>query len=97
MASFIKIIKRVCLVCDRIERSTLCATCVSRTLILSDLIENFVLSRVRHWLMSWIMRAFGAADPGAVPMAAALDRMACQTGRVALTFRTDTPAAVGID
>lgn len=35
----------------------------SRTLILTDLIENFELSRVRHWLLRWIMRAFGAADP----------------------------------
>ena len=84
------------MVCDRIQQPTLWATCTSRTLILTDLIENFELSRVCHWLLRWIMRAFGAADPDAVPRVAALDRAACQAGLVALTFRTDTPAAVGI-
>jgi hypothetical protein len=35
----------------------------SRTLILTDLIENFESSRVRNRLLRWTMRAFGAADP----------------------------------
>jgi hypothetical protein len=35
----------------------------SRTLILTDLIENFEPSRVRNRLLRWTMQAFGAADP----------------------------------
>jgi len=35
----------------------------SRTLILTDLIENFEPSRVRSQLLRWTMKAFGAADP----------------------------------
>ncbi len=35
----------------------------SRTLILTDLIENFEPSRVRSTLLRWAMKAFGAADP----------------------------------
>jgi hypothetical protein len=35
----------------------------SRTLILTDLIENFEPSRVRNPLLRWTMQAFGAADP----------------------------------
>ena len=35
----------------------------SRTLILTDLIENFEPWRVRNRLLRWTMQAFGAADP----------------------------------
>lgn len=35
----------------------------SRTLILTDLIENFEPSRVRSRLLRWTMQAFGAASP----------------------------------
>lgn len=35
----------------------------SRTLILTDLIENFELARVRNPMLRWTMRTFGAADP----------------------------------
>ena len=35
----------------------------SRTLILTDLIENFEPSRVRNRLLRWTMQAFGAASP----------------------------------
>jgi hypothetical protein len=35
----------------------------SRTLILTDLIENFELSRVRGALLRWLIKTFGAADP----------------------------------
>lgn len=41
----------------------------SRTLILTDLIENFEPSRVRSPLLRWVMRTFGAADPdGKAPL-----------------------------
>lgn len=36
---------------------------VSRTLILTNLIENLEPSCIRHRLLRWTMRAFGAADP----------------------------------
>ena len=35
----------------------------SRTLIVTDLIENFEPRRVRNPLLRWVMRASGAADP----------------------------------
>jgi hypothetical protein len=35
----------------------------SRTLVLTDLIENFEPQRVRSWLYRLVMRLFGAADP----------------------------------
>ena len=35
----------------------------SRTLIITDLIENFEPWRVRNRFLRWIMKAFGAADP----------------------------------
>jgi hypothetical protein len=35
----------------------------SRTLILTDLIENFEPARVRNPFVRWAMQAFGAADP----------------------------------
>lgn len=35
----------------------------SRTLVLTDLIENFEPWRVRNRLLRWIVRTFGAADP----------------------------------
>lgn len=35
----------------------------SRTLILTDLVENFELGRVRSRLLRWLIRAAGAADP----------------------------------
>lgn len=35
----------------------------SRTLILTDIIENFEPSRVRAAPLRWLMRVFGAADP----------------------------------
>ena len=35
----------------------------SRTLILTDIIENFEPARVRGALLRWLMRIFGAADP----------------------------------
>ncbi len=35
----------------------------SRTLILTDIIENFEPARVRGRLLRWLMQAFGAADP----------------------------------
>lgn len=42
---------------------------VSRTLILTDFIENFEPSRVRSPLLRWVMRTFGAADPdGKAPL-----------------------------
>jgi hypothetical protein len=41
----------------------------SRTLILTDLIENFEPSRVRNRLLRWTMQAFGAVDPdGKAPL-----------------------------
>lgn len=41
----------------------------SRTLILTDLIENFELSRVRSWVYRWLIRLGGAADPdGKAPL-----------------------------
>jgi hypothetical protein len=35
----------------------------SRTLVLTDLVENFELPRVRNRLMRWLVRLGGAADP----------------------------------
>lgn len=35
----------------------------SRTLILTDLIENFETQRVRSWVYRWLLRIGGAADP----------------------------------
>ena len=35
----------------------------SRTLILTDIIENFEPSRVNRAILRWLMKAFGAADP----------------------------------
>jgi hypothetical protein len=35
----------------------------SRTLIITDLIENFEPWRVRNRFLRWVMKAFGAADP----------------------------------
>jgi len=35
----------------------------SRTLILTDIVENFELSRVRGTVLRWLMKTFGAADP----------------------------------
>jgi len=35
----------------------------SRTLILTDLIENFEPARVRGALLRWLMKTFGVADP----------------------------------
>ncbi|MGO9134551.1 MAG: DUF4336 domain-containing protein [Methylovirgula sp.] len=41
----------------------------SRTLILTDLIENFEPNRVRNPLLRWVMKVFGAADPdGKAPL-----------------------------
>ncbi len=35
----------------------------SRTLILTDLIENFEAERIRNWVYRWIIKISGAADP----------------------------------
>lgn len=35
----------------------------SRTLILTDLIENFEPERVRQWFFRWLVKVSGAADP----------------------------------
>jgi hypothetical protein len=35
----------------------------SRTLILTDIIENFEPTRVRGPMLRWVMKTFGAADP----------------------------------
>ncbi len=35
----------------------------SRTLIVTDIIENFEPSRIRRAVLRWVMKAFGAADP----------------------------------
>jgi hypothetical protein len=35
----------------------------SRTLILTDIIENFEPSRIRGGFLRWVMKVFGAADP----------------------------------
>lgn len=41
----------------------------SRTLILTDIIENFEPARVLAWPMRWMVKTFGAADPdGKAPL-----------------------------